>query len=126
MDEQDYLDEFGKILIENVRDWVLSNNTKLRAGEMKGKTSLKWYEKIKNLDEEQKEIILGFAAKTVDSTLHYFLWLFEQHENLKLMIKNEKTGEEINLAQISDGLCGELYTEEGWIERFSQYPPTIE
>ena len=28
-----------------------------------------------------------------------------------------------DLAALSDGLCGELYTEDGWIARHSEYPP---
>ena len=30
-----------------------------------------------------------------------------------------------NLAELSDGLCGELYGEDGWIERFSGYPASL-
>ena len=126
MNEQKLLEEFGKILMNDVRDWVILINEQTSSGEMGGKGSNIWYEQIETLTDDQKGLLLSFAKRSVDYTLHHFLWMLQQHENLKLIIKNEETGEEVNLEKISDGLCGELYTEEGWIERFSQYPPTIE
>ena len=42
------------------------------------------------------------------------LEMFEQHDDIELNMSNE------NLNQISDGLAGELYTEDGWIQKFSK------
>jgi hypothetical protein len=50
--------------------------------------------------------------------------MIENSEEFDL-IKTSNSGNELSLREISDGLCGELYTEDGWIERFSKYPPSI-
>ena len=42
------------------------------------------------------------------------LCMFEDHEELKLLLNEE------NLVEESDGLAGELYTEDGWIKRYSK------
>lgn len=45
--------------------------------------------------------------------------MFETSDDF-LILSNDK-----NLAEISDGLCGELYTDDGWIGRFSQHKTSI-
>ena len=44
------------------------------------------------------------------------LFLFEEYPEWKLIDENQN-----NLAELSDGLSGELYTENGWIKKFSSY-----
>ncbi|MDE6209993.1 MAG: hypothetical protein K2M73_10030 [Lachnospiraceae bacterium] len=47
------------------------------------------------------------------NVLDSFLFMVEQHEDICLLYDN------INLNEESDGLSGELYTEDGWIEKYS-------
>ncbi len=42
------------------------------------------------------------------------LCLFEEHDEFQIIVGGE------NIADISDGLSGELYTSDGWIEKFSE------
>ena len=39
--------------------------------------------------------------------------MLEQHEEISLLY------DDVNLNEESDGLSGELYTEDGWIEKYS-------
>jgi hypothetical protein len=59
------------------------------------------------------------AYRMVDQALHNTLFMFEQNTDWK--ISNEKQGIS-SLNNLSDGLAGELYTEDGWIHQFSEYP----
>ena len=38
----------------------------------------------------------------------------EEHEEIELTVKGR------NLNEISDGLAGELYTEDGWIQKYTK------
>ncbi|MCY2977121.1 MAG: hypothetical protein NTU79_00415 [Planctomycetota bacterium] len=57
-------------------------------------------------------------ADLVDSTLHDLLGFFEGAEDFLIAFKDEENNL-VDLNKISDGLAGELFTEEGWISRFS-------
>ena len=44
--------------------------------------------------------------------------MVEQNNRVKLLVNDEEGYADIK--QISDGLAGEFYTEDGWIEKFSE------
>lgn len=50
----------------------------------------------------------------VDLSIHNMLCMLEDHSDFSL-IKDGK-----NIAELSDGFSGELYTEDGWISKFSE------
>ncbi len=52
-----------------------------------------------------------------------FLNFFDNH-GLPLMMKT-RDAETLNIQSLSDGLVGELYSDEGWLARFSQFKDTI-
>jgi GH25 family lysozyme M1 (1,4-beta-N-acetylmuramidase) len=127
MNKKDILDKFGKYLIREVRDRTLEINELIMQGNMGSRENQALYKLTENLSDEIKVIINKYILKNVDSTLHYFLWLIEQHDDLDLTYyTDEQKLSPYSLKEISDGLCGELYTEDGWIAKYSQYPPSIE
>ena len=109
----DALDEFGKIFIEETRDISIENMDNMIDGTLKGETSKAIQEKVNNFTDEQKEVLKYIVSKTVDNVLDNFLFMIEQHEEIALLYNK------INLNEESDGLSGELYTEDGWIEKYS-------
>lgn len=62
---------------------------------------------------KENPLLRVLVPKIVDTTLHHLLWMLEQEESLELMVNDEIKKEIIN--EISDGLSGELYTEDGSI-----------
>ena len=72
-------------------------------------------------DQETLELL---AATAVDNCLHYFLYMFEEYQDEIDLVFADGDKKHI-LAEISDGLSGELYTEDGWIEKYSEYPTSI-
>lgn len=107
------LDEFGKIFIEETRDISIKDMDKMIEGTMKGEDSKIVFDKIVNFTDEQKEILKFVVSTTVDKVLDSFLFMIEQYENIRLLYND------INLNDESDGLSGELYTEDGWIEKYT-------
>ncbi|MFC3801529.1 epimerase [Cohnella sp. GCM10012308] len=114
------LEQFGEILIRNVRDKAISQWEKVFSGTMKDETSKKIYEtSVEMLSEDQKNFLQDTISQVVDTTLHYLLWTLEENERLNLNIKNDE-GLDVGIKNITDGLPGELYTEDGWILKFSK------
>jgi hypothetical protein len=61
------------------------------------------------------------VPEIVDAVLHHLLWTFEQNEHIRIAM--DLADEQVeSLNAISDGLPGELYSDEGWIARFSKEP----
>ncbi len=113
------LDYLGEMLMKKVRDKVIDNWDMILNGEGTTATPKKVHQELSGFSNEQIEIIKWLVPKIVDTTMHFFLSTIEQEKEVALMVKTDD-GKVINIAEISDGLAGELYTEEGWIMRFSE------
>lgn len=109
-----YLNEFGEVLIKEVRDRTIRLFDKKVQGVMKDKDSQLLFEKVSRLSEDQQLLINEIIPQIVDLSLHNMLCVFEEHDEFQIVIDGE------NIADISDGLSGELYTSDGWIEKFSE------
>jgi len=109
----DRLDDFGKMLMDRVRDDTISSVDQMLDGTMKGITAQNIQEKIKAFDKEQMETVEWLIPQVVDLCLHNMLWMVEQEEEITLLYQGAELREE------SDGLSGELYTEDGWIQKYS-------
>lgn len=112
------LDHFGETFIQFARDNPISIMDKTLEGQMKSLRSAQLHQFLQSLNEEQREMVKSLVPEIVDLTLHYFMWLLEDEWSTDVHITIDS--ETFNLREISDGLCGELYTEDGWISRFSK------
>lgn len=114
------LDEFGTMLMQDVRDDTCDFLIRLLGGRMRDKSSKELYREFQAVGRHDYGIVSKILTAAVDGTVARFLHFIEAHE-LKLVFR-DKAGKEYDVCSISDGLTGELYTEDGWIERFSKYP----
>lgn len=110
----DTLSQFGEILMNEVRDRTIHGFDMIVTGKMKGESSQKLFHEIKQMDDKQRHIIEKIIPQIVDLSIHNMLCMFEEHADIELQMNNEC------ITEISDGLAGELYTEDGWIQRFSK------
>lgn len=117
-DNKQVLDFFGQVLIGRIRDEAIDDWERIFQGKMRDNNSKKIFETLRSFSPEQIQFIINLFPKIVDTTLHHFLWTLEQEEDVNLLVK-DKENKFINIREISDGLAGELYTEDGWISRFS-------
>lgn len=116
MRDKELLDVFGEILMKSVRDEAIKQWEKTIQGELKSQESQKLHKLISS--SGQSQLFIDLVPKIVDTTLHHLLWAFEQNELIDINVSNEDS-KQISIKEISDGLAGELYTEDGWISRFS-------
>jgi hypothetical protein len=114
MNSNDLLDYFGEVLMSKVRDETIWNHEAVVNGKMRAPSLIKKYKKLDSFSEEQKKILREFILRTVDLTIHNFLFMIEESEDLSLILNNA------DLAELSDGLCGELYSDDGWIAKYSE------
>ena len=120
MDKKEILDDFGKVFIKESRDMAFWVFDQISRGEMRGQTAQRLIKSMKTLAPVQQGVVRAVVLNTVNDMCHYFLWMLQQNEHIKITF--EKDDSVYNLNELSDGLCGELYNDEGWIKRFSEYP----
>lgn len=113
MEAKEIIEAFGKLLISDVRDHTIETFDGMLQGTIKGITAQKIQEKIKTFDQEQMDALEWMVPQIVDLCLHNMLWMAEQQEDITLLFRGTELREE------SDGLAGELYTEDGWIQKYS-------
>lgn len=111
---ENILDYFGNKLMQEVRDETISSLDMMIDDKMKGSTAQQIREKISTFNEEQLMTIKWLIPKITDLSLHNLLMMVEQNDDIKVMVGDNDIKED------SDGLEGELYTEDGWISRFSK------
>ncbi|MGL4426944.1 MAG: hypothetical protein ACRCUQ_04240 [Alphaproteobacteria bacterium] len=124
-EEQKILDDFGKIFMKKVRDASIELVELIMIGQMGSKENKELCRQFQSLSPEAQEVVKNFLIPTVDKTIHYFLWMIEQHEEFDLVYRGENKEKLVSLRDISEMLCAEPTGEDGWIERFSKYPPSV-
>lgn len=114
MIKNDKLDDLGSTIIKMVRDRSIDKFDKICSGTLRSRRAIELNELLSSFDEQQKEIIKILVEECVDNTIFNFLFMFEEDEDKELLVSG------VNANDISDGLSGELFTEDGWIARFSK------
>ena len=113
--DNNVLDCFGKILIKEVRDYVLTTFQWEFGNNMSKLSKEEFKNEISKFSDHDKELILRIVADAIDSSMHKMLFMFENHsEDMKILYDS------VDLVEESDGLCGELFVD-GWINKYSKY-----
>lgn len=116
---QTALQLFGQLLMNKVRDEAITDWKMIIDGRMKDEASAKTREILSSFTIEQRAILQLLIPEIVDTVLHHLLWALEQQKNVHIRVTIDNQ-EFPSLKDISDGLPGELYTDDGWIARFSK------
>jgi hypothetical protein len=79
-----------------------------------------------SLTDEQRAIVRKEVIEGIDGAIHHLLWLFEQHDAngfdvIFVGTADDPALEPVSVSDLSDGLGGEPYTEDGWIAKYSRY-----
>ena len=112
------LNQFGKLLMKEVRDIAISEFHDIIEDNFVSKES-KYLQGIVKKDNIKKDSLEKIVTEMIDRTIFKFLFLFEINEEFSIVANSGKTPK--NLVEISDGLSGEIFTEDGWIKKYSQY-----
>lgn len=108
------LDNFGKILISDVRDRTIDDIDRCIFGKYRSENAIRLSNEYLLLDKNSKSFVDKIIPFIVDYSLNNLLEMFEQNEDLELKLNGK------NLVEESDGFAGELYTEDGWIQKYTK------
>jgi len=123
MSEENNVDKFGKFLVENLRDKGINHAEFLLNGRWKTPALQKIQYELNYLSISQKDAVKKAIISTIDSAIHDFLFALQEQadfDNEIQIIVNDD-----NIVELSDGIHGEAYSEEGWYAKYSKYE-TIE
>ena len=113
------LDKFGELLMKEVRDLTTEHYLMIKSGKMKSAIAQSIYANIQRLNEEDKSILDSVAGELIDRTISNFLRMLENSEEFTIAIEEDVPADS-NIVELSDGLAGELFTEDGWYANYSQ------
>lgn len=122
MDES--LDKFGNLIVENLRDKQIDWFRGLIQGKWRSQESKELHDKLSKLTQEEKQVVADVLEKVLEKSMHDFLFAVQESNDIDSGLKVFMDGE--NVAELSDDLHGEIFTEDGWIERFSRYKSVYE
>jgi hypothetical protein len=132
-DRRELMRKFGKIFMEHVRDSTFKEVQNMLLGNVKDEKYEKFVSAFSMLSEKDRESIKELSAYAVDTTIANIFYLFDQHcldlsksNNFVIQLIYSENGEYFDINDKSDGLVGELHTEDGWITQFSTYDNSIE
>ena len=119
MKTENKLDLFGKFLVENLRDRGISHAEILLNNKSKAPSLSELQSELIKLTDPQKELVKKTVLESIDVAIHDFLFALQEladfDNNIKIMVENE------NIVELSDGIQGESYTNEGWNAKYSKY-----
>ena len=120
-ERKEILDYFGEILIKSVRDNVLEMEMERAQCTSVNSAKQEKYKRLKNLSNEEKELVCDLLSETITNTLFGFMNMFERYrDKMELIIKKE--GVRYDIVEISEVTGAELAddSEDGWIQMFSE------
>ena len=115
------LDKFGTLLMSYFRDRGIMHHLWLEAGDVKAPSLKPLQDALQKMSTDQQQVVRRCVALAIDDCLHDLLVGFQESHDLKKGIEVFADGE--NVAELSGMLHGEIFGENGWIKRFSKYPP---
>ena len=113
------VDKFGELIITRLRDNAIEQYDGLAQSHWKAPALQQLQADLASLTDEQRAIVRRSVISAVDAGMHGFLFgLVEAHDG-ELGIEVFVDGE--NVVELSDGLHGEQFTDDGWIAKFGAY-----
>lgn len=113
------LDNFEKDIAEDLRDSALKRYLDLEAGFIGSESTKELSSSLCEFSEEQRKLIRKIVTRCVDVGVHDFLFAMKDDRNGVSISVNGQ-----DISGILDGLHGEIFTEDGWFEKYSQHNET--
>jgi hypothetical protein len=113
------VDKFGQLLVVNLRDAALDFLEGLVRGHWKAPSTQQLQEDVAKLSPEQIDVVRRSVVACLDCGIHDFLFSLVEAHDFKRGIAITVDGK--NIAELSDGLHGEAYGEDGWVAKFGKH-----
>lgn len=111
----------GKCLVEQVRDRSIDKFDKTLHGTLRSPLALELNKNLSKFSSEEQELIRKLIVNSIDETVYNFLWMLEENTDRFNLFYNNDKGSTENVVHASDGLSGEIFSEDGWIATYSKY-----
>ena len=112
----DALEKFGEVIAKDLRDSGISRYLDIESGCLKSESAIQLHDELSSFNDDQKKIIRKIITTTIDASVHDFLFAIAEEKNgICVNVSSQ------NVNELSDGLQGEIFTEDGWFEKFSKY-----
>ncbi|MFP5043064.1 hypothetical protein [Parasediminibacterium sp. JCM 36343] len=113
------VDKFGKFIVENLRDKGIDFAEGLLKNLWKAPSLLKIQNEIATLNDNQKIAFIKAITQTMDGAIHDFLFALQEQADFDNDIQILVDGQ--NVVELSDGIHGEAYSDEGWFAKYSRH-----
>lgn len=117
--EKESLDRFGEFIVTNLRDKAIEHYDMLEKGLLKAPGFQKLQKELGKFTPQQRDVVRRCVINTVDDGIYNFLYaiqeLVDSENDIQIVVRGKI------IAEISDGLHGESYAEDGWNCKFSNY-----
>ncbi len=117
-EDLDPLAKFGKFLVEHLRDSVMHSYDMTMAARC-ANDSLQARIAALNLTDEQRVVLRECLISSLDGGIHDLLFKLQEQADFENSIQIIVDGR--NVEEESDGIHGELFGEDGWIQEYSKY-----
>jgi hypothetical protein len=111
-------DAFGSLIMKKLRDEAISFADGLLRQHWKAPGLQKLQRNLKSLDPTQADLMKRTIRASVDAGVHSLLFALQEASDsgiLEVRVNGK------NIATLTDGLHGELFSPKGWQARFSDY-----
>jgi len=113
------VDKFGSLVVRQLRDNSIEHFDRLSTNQHKAPSLLELQQQLAALPAEAQAVVRKCVVSCIDTGLHDLLFaLVESHDTddgIDVVVDGT------NVAEASDGLHGEQFTDDGWIARFGTY-----
>ncbi len=118
------LDRFGRLIVTCLRDHAIDHYDTLANQQNAAPGLQKLQTDLAALSPEQRDVARRCVVSAIDTALHDFLFgLVEAHDfekGIEVLVDGQ------NVVELSDGLHGEQFSENGWIAKFGKHPEQVE
>jgi hypothetical protein len=117
MEDLNSLDKFGKFIMENCRDHGIEFSAGLLNNKWKSDHVQDVQTEISQLSENQKQALQKAFTIVLDVAIHNFLFALQDgfNDDIQILVDSK------NLVNLSDGIHGEPYSDEGWQAKYSKF-----
>ena len=123
------VERFGQLVIF-YRDWVIQQFEHAVEGTDPAIRHQKRHRDLASLTDEQRAIVRREVIEGIDGAIHHLLWLFEQHDVngfdvIFVGTDDDPVPRPLSVSDLSDGLGGEPYAEDGWIGKYADMRTSV-
>lgn len=118
MDER--LDRFGRFVVRHLRDRMLYDADMLLKSQWKAPDLQAMQERLSELSIENRATVRALIDQVITRGMHDLLFALQEESDADGSIRVFVDGQEV--ANLLDGLHGEIFGDDGWIVRHSEYP----